>query len=126
MILAFLKRAAILLVLGLVPGVNWAQQNPPVTLQVAPKDLAIASGERRQVLVIATVTGSAVRKLTIRARPEPGTRVAIGKRAELPEIAPEFKSYAGILRKLLAKAPDQRYQTASELLAALSHLKVPA
>ena len=48
------------------------------------------------------------------------------KRAELPEIAPEFASYAGILRKLLAKSPDQRYQTAGELLAALSHLKVPA
>jgi hypothetical protein len=48
------------------------------------------------------------------------------KRAELPEIAPEFASYAGMLRKLLAKSPDQRYQTAGELLAALSYLKVPA
>jgi eukaryotic-like serine/threonine-protein kinase len=48
------------------------------------------------------------------------------KRAELPEIAPEFSPYEGVLRRLLAKSPDQRYQTAGELLTALSNLKVPA
>jgi hypothetical protein len=45
------------------------------------------------------------------------------KRAELPEIASEFARYEGVLRRLLAKSPDQRYQTAGELLAALSTLK---
>jgi eukaryotic-like serine/threonine-protein kinase len=48
------------------------------------------------------------------------------KRAELPEIAPEFALYEGVLRRLLAKSPDKRYQTAAELLTAISELKVPA
>jgi hypothetical protein len=48
------------------------------------------------------------------------------KRAELPEIAPEFALYEGLLRRLLAKSPDKRYQTAAELLTAISELKVPA
>jgi eukaryotic-like serine/threonine-protein kinase len=48
------------------------------------------------------------------------------KRAELPEIAPEFASYEGVLRRLLAKSPEHRYQTAGELLTALSTLKVTA
>jgi hypothetical protein len=56
-----------------------------VSLQVAPKDLSIAAGERRQVVVIATVPGSPVRKLKLRARPEPGTHVAIGNTAKLPD-----------------------------------------
>jgi hypothetical protein len=48
------------------------------------------------------------------------------KRAELPEIAPQFALYEGVLRKLLAKAPGDRYQSAGELLAAVSALKIPA
>jgi hypothetical protein len=48
------------------------------------------------------------------------------KRAELPDIAPEFAPYEGVLRRLLAKSPDQRYQSAGELLNALSAIKVPA
>jgi hypothetical protein len=48
------------------------------------------------------------------------------KRAELPEIAPEFAPYEGLLRRLLAKSPDNRYQTAGELLTAISALKIPA
>ncbi len=48
------------------------------------------------------------------------------KRAELPDIAPEFASYEGVLRRLLAKSPDDRYQSAGELLAAVSALKIPA
>src|ERR1700733_502345 len=48
------------------------------------------------------------------------------KRAELPEIAPQFASYEGLLRTLLAKAPADRYQSAGELLAAISALKLPA
>jgi hypothetical protein len=48
------------------------------------------------------------------------------KRAELPEIGPQFAAYDGLLRRLLAKAPGDRYQSAGELLAAISALKIPA
>jgi hypothetical protein len=48
------------------------------------------------------------------------------KRAELPEIGPQFAAYDGLLRRLLAKAPGDRYQSAGELLAAISTLKIPA
>ncbi len=48
------------------------------------------------------------------------------KRAELPEIAPEFASYETVLRRLLAKSPGDRYQSAGELLAAISALNIPA
>jgi eukaryotic-like serine/threonine-protein kinase len=48
------------------------------------------------------------------------------KRAELPEIAPEFASYEGLLRGLLAKSPADRFQSAGALLSAISALKVPA
>jgi len=48
------------------------------------------------------------------------------KRAEIPEIAPQFAEYAGILRRLIAKAPADRYQSAAELLEAISAVKIPA
>ena len=48
------------------------------------------------------------------------------KRAELPEIGPQFAAYDGLMRRLLAKAPGDRYQSAGELLAAISTLKIPA
>jgi eukaryotic-like serine/threonine-protein kinase len=48
------------------------------------------------------------------------------KRAELPEIAPQFNPYAALLRRLLAKAPADRYQSAGQLLEAVAALKVPA
>lgn len=48
------------------------------------------------------------------------------KRAELPEIAAQFAPYEGMLRRLLAKAPEQRYQSAGELLTAICALKSPA
>ena len=48
------------------------------------------------------------------------------KRADLPDIAPQFADYEGLLRRLLAKAPADRYQTARELLEAISALKLPA
>ena len=48
------------------------------------------------------------------------------KRAELPEIAPEFAFYEAVLRRLLAKSPDDRYQSAGELLRAIAALKIPA
>jgi hypothetical protein len=48
------------------------------------------------------------------------------KRAELPEIAPQFANYEAMLRRLLAKSPDDRFQTAGDLLTAIARLKVPA
>jgi tRNA A-37 threonylcarbamoyl transferase component Bud32 len=48
------------------------------------------------------------------------------KRAEIPEIGREFAEYEGILRRLLAKSPKDRYQSAGELLQAISSLKIPA
>jgi tRNA A-37 threonylcarbamoyl transferase component Bud32 len=48
------------------------------------------------------------------------------KRAELPEIAPQFAEYQEILRRLLAKSPADRYQSAGALLEAISALKIPA
>jgi eukaryotic-like serine/threonine-protein kinase len=48
------------------------------------------------------------------------------KRAELPEIEPQFGDYQQILRRLLAKSPADRYQSAGALLEAISALKIPA
>ncbi len=47
------------------------------------------------------------------------------KRAELPEIAPQFARFDGLLRGLLAKSPDDRFQSAGALLTAISALKDP-
>jgi hypothetical protein len=48
------------------------------------------------------------------------------KRADLPEIAPGYANYREILLRLLAKSPADRYQSARELLEAISALKIPA
>jgi tRNA A-37 threonylcarbamoyl transferase component Bud32 len=48
------------------------------------------------------------------------------KRAELPEIAPQFADYQEMLQRLLAKSPADRYQSAGALLEAISALKIPA
>jgi eukaryotic-like serine/threonine-protein kinase len=48
------------------------------------------------------------------------------KRAELPDIAPQFAAYEDILRRMLAKSPTNRYQSAAELLQAVAALKLPA
>jgi tRNA A-37 threonylcarbamoyl transferase component Bud32 len=48
------------------------------------------------------------------------------KRAELPEIAPQFADYQEIVRRLLAKSPADRYQSAGALLEAISAIKSPA
>lgn len=83
--LALGRQWRVLLLIALLPLTIWGQQAAPVTLEVAPKDMAIAAGERRQALVIATVTGSSVRKLKLRARTEPGTHAGIGRIAKLPD-----------------------------------------
>ncbi len=48
------------------------------------------------------------------------------RRAELPPIARQFASYEGIVQRLLAKSPDDRFQSARELLHTIAELKVPA
>ena len=48
------------------------------------------------------------------------------KRADLPEIAPQFSRYKGLLKGLLAKAPNDRFQSAGALLEAIAAVKVPA
>jgi len=48
------------------------------------------------------------------------------KRAELPAIAPKFANYEGILRRLLAKSPADRFQSAAQLLEAIWAVKAPA
>jgi eukaryotic-like serine/threonine-protein kinase len=48
------------------------------------------------------------------------------KRAELPEIAPQFADYQEMLQRLLAKSPADRYQSAGALLEAISALKITA
>jgi eukaryotic-like serine/threonine-protein kinase len=48
------------------------------------------------------------------------------KRADLPEIAPQFADYREILLRLLAKSPVDRYQSAGALLEAISAFKTPA
>jgi len=50
----------------------------------------------------------------------------ITHKAELPEIAPQYAAYEGLLRGLLAKAPGDRFQSARALLTAISAVKVPA
>ena len=48
------------------------------------------------------------------------------KRAELPPIEPQYAAYEPMLRRLLAKEPVDRFQSARELLDAVAELKVLA
>jgi eukaryotic-like serine/threonine-protein kinase len=48
------------------------------------------------------------------------------KRAELPPIEPQYAVYEPMLRRLLAKEPVDRFQSARELLDAVAELKVLA
>jgi len=48
------------------------------------------------------------------------------KRAELPPIEPQLAGYQDMLTRLLAKSPADRYQSAHELLEAISAFKNPA
>jgi tRNA A-37 threonylcarbamoyl transferase component Bud32 len=48
------------------------------------------------------------------------------KRAEMPEVPTQFADYQEILRRLLAKSPADRYQSAGVLLEAISAFKIPA
>jgi serine/threonine protein kinase len=44
------------------------------------------------------------------------------RRTLLPALAPELACYDGLLRRLLAKSPDERFQSARELLDAIAGL----
>ena len=48
------------------------------------------------------------------------------KRAELPEIPEGLAPYADILRRLLAKSPNDRFQSARELIDTIAAVKIPA
>jgi eukaryotic-like serine/threonine-protein kinase len=48
------------------------------------------------------------------------------KRADLPEIAPQFAEYKDLLVRLLAKSPADRFQSAGALIEAIAALKTPA
>jgi serine/threonine protein kinase len=45
------------------------------------------------------------------------------KRVDLPQIDPQFASYEGLLRGLLAKSPENRIQSAAAVLDAIAALK---
>jgi serine/threonine-protein kinase PpkA len=45
------------------------------------------------------------------------------KRADIPEIAAQYAKYEDLLRRLLAKSPNDRFQSAGELLTAVATLK---
>jgi eukaryotic-like serine/threonine-protein kinase len=48
------------------------------------------------------------------------------KRTELPPIDARFAPYEPLLKRLLAKSPEDRFQSAREVLNAVSELKIPA
>ncbi len=48
------------------------------------------------------------------------------KRAQLPPIDPQFALYEPLLQRLLAKAPQDRFQSAREVVDAVAGLKLPA
>jgi serine/threonine protein kinase len=48
------------------------------------------------------------------------------KRAQLPSIDPQYAAYEPLLQRLLAKSPEDRFQSALEVLRAVSELKIPA
>jgi eukaryotic-like serine/threonine-protein kinase len=48
------------------------------------------------------------------------------KRAELPAIDPKYSSHEPLLKRLLAKSPQDRFQSAREVLEAADELKIPA
>jgi eukaryotic-like serine/threonine-protein kinase len=48
------------------------------------------------------------------------------KRAELPPVDAQFSAYERLLKRLLAKSPEDRFQSAREVREAVNELKVPA
>src|SRR6202789_13478 len=48
------------------------------------------------------------------------------KRTPLPPVEPHHAPYEPLLQRLIAKAPQDRFQTAREVLSAVAELKIPA
>ncbi len=48
------------------------------------------------------------------------------KRAELPAIDSQYAIYEPLLRRLLAKSPADRFQSAREVIGEVAELKIPA
>jgi serine/threonine protein kinase len=48
------------------------------------------------------------------------------KRAQLPAIDAKYASHESLLRRLLAKSPQDRFQSAREVLEAAGELRIPA
>ena len=48
------------------------------------------------------------------------------KRAELPAIEPQYRELRTPVARLLAKSPEDRFQSARALLDAVAELKIPA
>lgn len=48
------------------------------------------------------------------------------KRAQLPSIDPQFAAYEPLIKRLIAKSPEDRFQSAREVLTAVAELKIPA
>jgi serine/threonine-protein kinase PpkA len=48
------------------------------------------------------------------------------KRADIPELGPQFGTFEPLVRRLLAKSPADRYQSAGEVLSAVAAIKISA
>jgi hypothetical protein len=84
MTFGMVRPAGLLFAAGLLAAASFAQQQNPVSLQAFPQTVSLASGERRQITVVATAASVPVRKLVLTARAEPGAAVTIGKPPDLP------------------------------------------
>jgi eukaryotic-like serine/threonine-protein kinase len=48
------------------------------------------------------------------------------KRVQLPPLEPQFAAYEPIVQRLLAKSPEDRFQSAQQVIEAVAELKIPA